>query len=135
MIERFRTYLLVDHRARWCNDLSCAIVSLFLYTLCVSAGVAGETAFKISTALLLFTVSGTTFWYCIAPELTKKKYPSALASEVAFSRRTLFLRLGKQLASAAALALLGKFTTPSLEAGAFDTRLLLAARGKPTRDK
>lgn len=136
MIERFRTYLLIDHRTRWRNDLSCAVVSLFLYTLCVGAGVAGEIAFNISTALLLFTVSGTTFWYCIAPELTKKKYPSrALVSEITLSRRALFLRLGKQLAGATVLALFGKFTTPSLEAGVFDARLRLAVHGEPTRDK
>jgi len=130
MIERFRNYLLVDHRTRWRYDLSCALASLIFYTISVSVGLPGEKAFKLSTLFLFFGVFSTTLWYCYAP--TRKT-----TSEALLPRRALFVQLAKALAAVSVAGFMfARFAnTPSAMAAVADASLRVWARGKPTEAK
>jgi hypothetical protein len=128
MMERLRNYVWVDHHTRWRNDLWCVAVSLSFYVFCKIIGTDEDIATNISVGLLLVAVVATTVWYCTIPLPTRK------AKAVDLSRRTL-PRLIWQLAAAVILSVLGKFTTPTLEAHIVDARLRWAGSGELTRDK
>jgi hypothetical protein len=128
MMERLRKYVWVDYHSRWRNDLWCVAVSLSLYVFAKIIGTDEDVATDISVGLLLVTVTATTVWYCVNP------LPKREAKAVDLSKRTL-PRLIWQLAAALVLAVLGKFTTPTLEGQIVDARLRWAGSGELSRDK
>jgi hypothetical protein len=125
MIERFRYYVLVDHKARWRNDSACMIISIAWYLISKAAGVESVRAFKVSLGFLIVPVVISTLWYCLKPQGVKSLV------EIDLPRRSLLTGLA---ASIVLLALLG-FGTPALEAAIIDKRLRELLEGEPTQDK
>jgi hypothetical protein len=128
MIERFRHYVLVDHKARWRNDTLCMAISIVWYLVSVGVGVPNASAFKVSVGFLITTVVISTFWRSI----TTREHDLTSALEIDFSKRALLPRLA--MAAAFVLVSIG-FGTPALEAAIIDKRLRRVLEGDPTPDK
>jgi hypothetical protein len=125
MIERFRYYVLMDHKARWRNDSMCLITSIAWYLISRAAGVESSHAFKVSLGFLIVPFTISTLWYCLKP----RDVSSLL--EIDLPKRRLLARFA---ASIVVLVLVG-IGTPELEAAIIDTRLRDLLKGEPTQDK
>jgi hypothetical protein len=124
MIERFRQYVLFDHKARWRNDMFCVILAVCFYLFSLNQGVEDASAVKAGMAFLVSALIGSTLWYVVKPQRLASRI------NIDLSRRALVPRLVSFL-----VVLFFGLGTPSLEAAFVDRRLRKAIQGEPTRDK
>src|SRR6202162_1261708 len=124
MLERFRHYVLVDHRTRWRNDVISTAISVAWYLLSILAGVPNAEAVKVSIEFLVVTVAISTLWYSVVSQR------SASPVQIDISKRAL---LPKFAVAVIVLASVG-VGTPALEAAIIDKRLRKILEGEPTQD-
>jgi predicted nucleotidyltransferase len=125
MVERLQRYVVVDHKARWKNDLISMAIATVWYLLSLASGVEAAHAFKVSMGILAAATVFFTLLYVVWPQET----PPTVGREI--SKRVLL----PQLALACLVLVAVRFGTPAAEAAIVDARLRKALQGEPTKEK
>jgi hypothetical protein len=126
MVERLQRYVLVDHKARWKNDLISMAIATFWYLLSLASGIEGARAFRVSMGMLAAATVIFTLLYVFRPPRT-----TAPIFGMEIPKRILLA----QLALACLVLVLVRFCTPVAEVAIVDTRLRKALEGEPTKGK
>jgi len=125
MIERFRHYVLFDHRARWRNDTISVAISVAFYWASIAAGVPNAYAVQVSLGLLIVVATLLTVWYSAVSK------SSVLPADVNFSKRAFLPRIVMATLVLASL----RIGTPTLEAAIIEKRLRKLLQGNPSQEQ
>jgi hypothetical protein len=125
MIDRLQRYVLIDHRARWKNDLISVAIAAAWYLISLANGIEVARAFRTSMGILAAAIGLFTLLYVVWPQ------EMPLTGGMGISKRVSV----PQLALACLVLVLIRFGTPAAEAAIVDARLRKALQGEATKEK
>jgi len=129
MLERFRFYVLFDHRTRVRNDLLSLVFALLYYLLTAISSISPERNPGYESLIVLACGMGfTTLWYCSHPQRMSTQLPrrriQATLAEAQVPRSAVLASIGVVILSAL-------FPASQLEAALIDRRIRKALKHGP----